>query len=230
MQARCQVRLSMCERIYRYVVRYDCGTAPRPYGGLCSLAICKPMIRRNAAVGDWIIGFRSQRPGEVVYVMQISERLPLGNYWSDPRFANRRPRASPIPDNFYRATDAGSLVQVRNSIHGPTEAAKDIRGRHALLGRRFWYFGVNSVPLPNELMHLVHATQGHAVHKARRPNDVANLRHWLAAWKPGIHGAPIGGETPGFHRVSVGARIVNQSKESCNRPRVPRKRHCGTCP
>ena len=28
--------------IFRYIVAYDYGTAPRPYGGVCSLAICKP--------------------------------------------------------------------------------------------------------------------------------------------------------------------------------------------
>lgn len=92
----------MEERIYRYVVRYDNGTAPRPYGKVCSLAICKPDIRRGARVGDWIIGFRSRHPGEVVYVMQVEECLSLGEYWRDRRFRDRRPGASAFPDNIYR--------------------------------------------------------------------------------------------------------------------------------
>lgn len=45
--------------IFRYIVAYDHGTAPRPYGGVCTLAICKPTIRKAARVGDWVIGFRS---------------------------------------------------------------------------------------------------------------------------------------------------------------------------
>src|SRR5690606_12968105 len=83
--------MSLDPKIYRYVVAYDGGTAPRPYDGICSLAICKPKIRAAAQVGDWIIGFRSRRPGDVIYVMQVGERLTLGEYWLDPRFAGRRP-------------------------------------------------------------------------------------------------------------------------------------------
>lgn len=67
----------MTERIFRYVVRYDNGTAPWPFGDICSLAICKPAIRRAAQVGDWIIGFRSRRPGDVVWVMQVEECLEV---------------------------------------------------------------------------------------------------------------------------------------------------------
>lgn len=40
-------------RIFRYVVAYDYGTAPRPHGAVCSLAICKPRIRAAARLGDW---------------------------------------------------------------------------------------------------------------------------------------------------------------------------------
>jgi hypothetical protein len=38
--------------LYSYVVVKDSGIAPHPYGGLCSLALCKPVIRRRADVGD----------------------------------------------------------------------------------------------------------------------------------------------------------------------------------
>ena len=50
----------MKDRIFRYVVRFDSGAAPNPFGGWCSLAICKPGIRRTAGVTDWIIGLRSR--------------------------------------------------------------------------------------------------------------------------------------------------------------------------
>ena len=178
-------------RIYRYVVRYDCGSAPRPFGGWCSLAICKPQIRKAARVGDWIIGFRSRRPGEVIYAMRVDERLELAQYWSDKRFKSRRPGFSPLPDNIYRRTRSGELVQVPNRVHGASEVTKDISGGSALLSRRFWYFGANSVPLPNELLHLVHTTHSHAVHTGRRVDDVQRLREWLAAWPRGVHGHPV---------------------------------------
>jgi hypothetical protein len=41
-------------RIYSYVVRYDSGFAPNPFYGYCTLATCKPDIRRGAEVGDLV--------------------------------------------------------------------------------------------------------------------------------------------------------------------------------
>lgn len=178
-------------RIFRYVVRYDGGTAPRPFGGVCSLAICKPRIRAKATVGDWVIGFRSRHPGEVLYAMEVTERLKLGEYWDDPRFRDRRPGATPYPDNFYRPSAEGRLVQVPNSVHVPEDWAKDCSGLHVLLSERFWYFGHESVPLPNHLLHLVHTTQGHAADVRRRSDDVEQLRRWLANWPIGKLGKPL---------------------------------------
>jgi hypothetical protein len=180
----------MPENIFRYVVRYDMGTAPRPFGGVCSLAVCKPKIRASAKVGDWIIGFRSQQPDHVVYVMRVDEVLPLAEYWNDERFRNRRPGASEVPDNFYRSDGRGGLAQVANKVHSAADAATDISGRNVLLSEHFWYFGNESVRILTELAHLAYGNRGHVVHKARRADDVAMLRHWLAAWKPGVHGSP----------------------------------------
>lgn len=43
---------------FSYVVEHDYGLAPNPFGGYCSLAVCKPGIRgnENLKIGDWIIG------------------------------------------------------------------------------------------------------------------------------------------------------------------------------
>lgn len=194
-------------QIYRYIVRFDDGAAPRPFDGVCSLAICKPVIRKHAEVGDWVIGFRSHMPGEVVFVMKVDERLPLGDYWADRRFINRRPGRSAVPDNFYRWGPNGRLIQVPNLVHSPRSAAKDCRGQHVLLGRRFWYFGRNSVPVPNELVHLVHSTRGHSVHKSRRPDDVGRLERWLRTWRPGRHGMPIDAPRSGLALSAAAKRI-----------------------
>lgn len=196
--------LGMVPKIYRYVVRHDGGTAPRPFGGVCTLAICKPRIRATALPGDWIIGFRSRHPAEVVYVMQVTERMPLGEYWEDPRFRDRRPDASPYPDNFYRIGADGKPDQVSNDIHSPKDVARDVRGANVLIGEKFWYFGRNSVRLLDELDHLVHTTQGHVVHKNRRANDVDLLKGWLAAFPPGMHGSPIDREVNLGEQQEVG--------------------------
>src|SRR5262245_31415483 len=43
-------------RLYSYVVARDYGFAPNPFYGFCTLATCKPDIRRTADIGDWIVG------------------------------------------------------------------------------------------------------------------------------------------------------------------------------
>ena len=44
--------------LFSYVLRYDDGAAPNPFWGTCTLAICKPAIRRKANLGDWVVGTR----------------------------------------------------------------------------------------------------------------------------------------------------------------------------
>lgn len=181
----------MMPRIFRYVVRYDSGVAPRPFDGYCSLAICKPKIRANAVVGDWIIGFRTRSPGDVIYAMQVEEVLSFADYWADKRFWNRRPGATSTPDNIYRAGRDGVLVQVPNHVHDAKSVATDLGGKNVLLSRRYWYFGNNSPMIPTDLVHLVHTGIGHAVNKGRRRDDLDHLVKWLRAWPLGLHGTPV---------------------------------------
>ncbi len=181
----------MKPKIYRYVVRFDGGSAPRPFGGVCSLAICKPVIRRTASVGDWIVGFRSRRNGEVVFVMQVREILRLGDYWSDSRFENRKPGQSPVPDNIYFEGENGQLIQASNHVHDQGNIDTDKSGVNVLIGDRFWYFGRVSPMLPEELMHLNPYPRGYSVYKNRRDNDIYLFEQWLSLWPGGIYGMPI---------------------------------------
>ena len=67
-------------KIYSYVLKHDSGFAPNPFWGFCTLATCKPVIRRNAKPGDWIIGTGSVyegRPEKLIYVMHIYEAIPI---------------------------------------------------------------------------------------------------------------------------------------------------------
>jgi len=67
------------------------GLAPNPFWGLCTLALCKPIIRRTAKIGDWVIGTGSARThtqksvfekfsGSIVYAMKITDRKSLEEY------------------------------------------------------------------------------------------------------------------------------------------------------
>src|SRR5687767_8705715 len=78
-------------RIFSYVIKFDTGAAPNPFWGLCTLTICKPVIRRTAKIGDWILGFGSTQvevkgkgyisySGKLVYAMKVTKILTLLQY------------------------------------------------------------------------------------------------------------------------------------------------------
>ena len=64
-------------KLYSYCLKHDRGAAPNPFWGVCTLVICKPVIRRTADVGDWVVGFGSKNSpigdvsGKVVYARQF---------------------------------------------------------------------------------------------------------------------------------------------------------------
>jgi hypothetical protein len=178
-------------RVFRYVVANDGGVAPQPFDGYCTLAVCKPQIRKAAQVGDWVIGFRGRMAGHVTYVMQVEEVIPIAKYWSDRRFANRRPGRTRTPDNFYRLQPDGQFEQVPNEVHGPSELRKDTGGRNVLVSKRFWYFGNASPRIAPELSHLIQRHRGHAVQINRRGDDLERLQLWLSRWPTGVHGSPV---------------------------------------
>src|SRR3981081_4702898 len=71
-------------RLHSYVVARDYGFAPNPFYGICTLATCKPVIRRTAAIDDCVIGTGSKsrgREGRLVYVMRMDEILTYDTYW-----------------------------------------------------------------------------------------------------------------------------------------------------
>lgn len=187
----------MDTRIYRYIVAYDGGTAPNPFDGYCTLAICKPAIRRTARVGDWVVGFRSQHRGEVLYAMQVAESIPFDAFWNDPRFRNRRPGNALVPtDNIYRPVTDGPVGEVllewvENKTHDRDASKRDLGGRRVLVAKRFWYFGSESKSIDPELFHLAPVTQGHVVHAHRKLADVDKLVTWLSKFPHGVQGQPI---------------------------------------
>ena len=78
-------------KVYSYVVARDFGFAPNPFHGFCTLATCKPVIRKKAEIGDIIIGIgsgaqNSAYSGRMIYAMIVSEILTYDQYWIDSRF------------------------------------------------------------------------------------------------------------------------------------------------
>jgi len=72
--------------LYSYCIPFDDGAAPNPYWGTCTLVICKPVIRRKAQVGDWIVGTGSKDSPignineKLVYAMKVTQKMTMKEY------------------------------------------------------------------------------------------------------------------------------------------------------
>lgn len=160
-------------RLFTYTIPVDDGAAPNPFSGYCTLAICKPGIRRVAKVGDWVAGLGSinapggDLSGRLVYAMRVEEVLSLRDY--DLQAPARWP--SKIPNIHSNALQdrLGDCIydyssgshKLRPSVHNYKNEKTDLRGENVLISKDFYYFGSRAVELPPNLLSIRHQTQGH---------------------------------------------------------------------
>ena len=181
--------------LFSYIVPADSGFAPNPYGGVCTLACCKPQIRKYANVGDWIIG-TTQAPdeGKLVYAMRVDRGLTFDLYWELPEYDCKKPnKNNGCGDNIYKRGGAGELVQVRNLFHGEKHMKSDTSVNRVLISKTFYYFGAEAVKIPKEFKSLIHTTKAHKREKSTSHNYevVTAFIDWLQKnFKQGIHGEP----------------------------------------
>ena len=77
---------------YSYVQPHDTNLAPCIVGDKLTLALCKPILRRVASVGDVLIAWGSSgkgnQTGNVKYVISVDEKVEFANYmdlaWNRP--------------------------------------------------------------------------------------------------------------------------------------------------
>lgn len=148
-------------RLYSYVVARDFGFAPNPFFGFCTLATCKPMIRKHASVGDWIIGTGAasyKYRGRLIYAMRVGEILNFDAYWNDPRFLVKRPNLTGslkvmYGDNIYHR-EGGRWLQAdsHHSLPGGrinnTNLVPDTGVDRLLVATKFVYWGRSAPEIP----------------------------------------------------------------------------------
>lgn len=182
-------------KIYSYVLRYDDGAAPNPFWGICTLTICKPAIRRNAQIGDWIVGTGSKNAkcndgkihdlsDSLVYAMKISDIKSIEDYdnFCKVTFLNKIPN--------WRTTDwrlrmgdciydfsQNSNPKIRKSVHNETNRKKDLSGINSLLSNHFYYFGEEARPLPSDLKEIIKRNQGHK--KIENEFLISGFENWI---------------------------------------------------
>ncbi len=197
-------------RLFSYIVARDFGFAPNPFYGWCTLATCKPEIRRAAQVGDWVLGTGAKTKygfaGRLIFAMQVSEALDFQSYWMDPRFICKRtiPNGSlkqVYGDNIYSRTrgrwrQADSHHSLEGGRPNHRNIARDTKVDRVLIARRFVYFGNNAPLIPKEFRSASRraadvccARQGHKVHS----EEVAlAFEKWLVSRKKwGLQGMPL---------------------------------------
>jgi hypothetical protein len=154
-------------RVYIYVVDRDFGFAPNPFHGYCSLATCKPGIRRHAGVGDWVIGIGGARlnaTGKCIFAMQISEKLTFNEYWSNPTYYDKKPvrngsQKMLVGDNIYCYDTAAKRWLQADSHHSHADGsvnvhnlAVDTKTDQILLSHYFFYFGKEAPVIPSHIL------------------------------------------------------------------------------
>jgi len=182
--------------LYSYVIVRDFGFAPNPFGGYCTLATCKPGIRKAASVGDWIIGTGSDSEkykmgDKLIYAMKIDEKLSFSEYWNDTRFQNKKPvmngsKKQKYGDNIYLFDDMqGVFVQV-DSHHSNADGStnqknfrKDISGIYVLISKHFWYFGEAAPNIPEELISSI-VKRGMGCKKQVNETIINSFIDWLS--------------------------------------------------
>lgn len=147
---------------YSYKIIRDYGFAPNPFFGFCTLACCKPHIRKKAEINDWIIGtgaVSNNLLNRLIFIMKVSEKLSFDEYWADKRFSKKKPmlNGSLIQlhgDNiYYKENNSWCQSDSHHSLPGgkPSEAnlKQDTSGQFVLISNQFIYLGDNHIEVPD---------------------------------------------------------------------------------
>lgn len=192
--------------LYRYVIDHDMGFSPNPFHGTCTLANCKPEIRRTAIIGDFVLGFGSAASGirsKLIYWLRVDEFTTYDKYWLDPRFQNKKPvvNGSHLKfhgDNIYHHDGDGFLIQ-EPSFHSlpdgsanPKNVKTDTsRTNRVIISNTYGYYGKEAISIPTEFAPAIPIGRGHRVAIDRTIQD--NVVSWLLARNErGFIGEPSG--------------------------------------
>ncbi len=143
--------------LFAYAITRDFGFAPNPFHGFCTLATCKPKIRKSAKPGDWIMGIGGSTLPAVkrrcLLLMKVEEKVSFQEYWEDERFSLKKPvrngsRVLMLGDNIYHNEGNGIWIQEDSHHSNPDGTPNSMNLRvdtgttdQVLISRCFLYFG-----------------------------------------------------------------------------------------
>jgi hypothetical protein len=180
-------------KVYFYVVSRDFGFAPNPFHGTCTLATCKPAIRRCAQIGDWVIGMGGSRlsaAGRCIFAMRVSDTRTFDQYWSNIAYFDKRPvrngsRRMMIGDNIYHRQDGQQNWHQEDSHHSNPDGSinehnllRDTKADRVLISRHFFYFGASAPLIPVSLLREIGFTNGIG-HRVYPLGTCSKILSWL---------------------------------------------------
>ncbi len=210
-------------RIYVYKIIEDSGGAPCVTRALLTLALCKPSIRRSAAVGDWIFAFGSNNEepaNRLVYIASVTQKITDGQYYELARFTNRG-------DCIYQRLRDGKFVRRSDAMfHNDSDLrdydvgeSPDYRNAISLVSSDFRYFGDNSnddwkIKAPALTRIVEQMCQGHRIsHSPQVRRELTELkeRSWRTTQR--VQGRPIHADSTCRRHKADEHRLVRQSKK-----------------
>lgn len=196
-------------KIYAYKIARDYGFAPNPYGAACTLATCKPDIRKAAQIGDIVLGCGSaetKQIGRIIFAMRVSGESSFDEYWRNPIFIDKQPyfggsRRRAHGDNIYRDDETGNWVQARSHHSFPDGSTnllnlnRDTSVDRVLWGEEFAYWGDSAIPIPEELRDPAENLALERIRNLKHnfsPAFVAKTEQWFSQIPKGRFGRPGG--------------------------------------
>jgi len=189
---------------FSYVISRDFGFAPNPFGEYCTLATCKPIIRRHANVGDLIIGISPKNKGKgnnLIYGMIVEEKISFNQYWNDTRFQYKKPVMNGsivqmMGDNIYHYNEEikkwfqlDSHHSLMNGKINKLNVDNDTKADAVLISSSFYYFGKEPISIPETLKSKIVVGRSH---RCLTEKDSKEIWNWLEKnCEQGIHADPL---------------------------------------
>jgi hypothetical protein len=203
-------------RIYFYKLMVDAGAAPCVRGGILSLAICKPMIRSGAKVGDLMFGFMasSRDPrNRLIYAALVTKKLTNGEYYKSDKYSSRNDCIYEFKAGRY-ARRKGAIFHDKESDlnHDLGDHPEYVRA-NVLLSNDFRYFGARGTDEYKSEYELVRKAV-ERLGRGQRVNLAPELREQFLAMKKWLWG-------------KTKSKVLGQPSEPPSGSSCHRARACG---
>lgn len=159
--------------VYIYVLTRDYGFAPNPFYGICTLATCKPRIRKSAKIDDWVLGIGSKttHQNRLIYLMRVTKKITYNEYWENPEYSIKKPFMKGslkrmYGDNiYYLDPHNNSWVQsdshhsYANGVTNYHNLNRDTKSNSVLISSEFYYFGKDAITIPEKFKDSIYKSR-----------------------------------------------------------------------